>query len=332
MGRLKVVIFVCFIFSGLLLVACAPQEHAEVDEPQSGEFQPEPAEELTSLPVPSPTTPPEPTEPEPTLPPEPLPPDLQVIEFTAEGGTVLTGTYYPAAVIQAPGVILMHQFNFDEQQWDAIAPWLQNRCWRETALRSDLLVSARNQTGDEPYLNTSWFPEVPDDLNVAVFTFTFRNCEGGCEPAKIDREGWVQDALAALETFGSFPEVDSSQIIMAGTSIGADAAVDACLLYANENPDNACLGAMSVSPDSYLEMAYDKTVEKLVAGGKGTPVLCFASENDTPCLKTCESYEGDGYQKIIVPDEDKHGIYLYDPEIKPNPLVELLGFIIGLLD
>lgn len=342
MKRAKVVSYICLsMVVFLLLAACKPKKAEVTEEPPAVEIQPETDEEPTSPPEPEPTEPeptaPEPTEPEPTSVPElePLPPDPQIIEFTADDGYELTGTYYPAAVNPAPGVILMPQFNFDEHQWDVIAPWLQNRGLVETALWQDVMVSSKAQTNDTPWFDSSWFPLVPEGLNVGVFTFTFRNCHGGCDKANKDYYGWIMDAQAALKAFGSLPRVDAERIVMTGTSIGADAAVDACLKGTIDAPSNgpACLGAMPISPGSYLEMAFSTVVEKLVVDeGQGTPVLCFAAINDSHSAETCESYTGNHlYQKIIVLHQDKHGIRLFDPEIDPNPLVELLGFLIKLL-
>jgi hypothetical protein len=47
---------------------------------------------------------------------EPLPADLQEIEFEAQDGQLLHGTYYPAGVNPAPVIVLMHWAPGDHYQ------------------------------------------------------------------------------------------------------------------------------------------------------------------------------------------------------------------------
>ena len=145
-----------------------------------------------------------------------IPADPQLITFTASDGTELSGIYYPPANGPAPVVVFMHQVNTDQTSWRVIAAWLQNR-------------GVSVEIGSDPWLDPTWFPAVPEALQVGVFTFTFRGCDGGCQ--SMDPEGWRMDALAALETAATLPNADPSRLIAVGTSIGADGAVDACYDY-----------------------------------------------------------------------------------------------------
>ena len=52
----------------------------------------------------------------------PLPPDPQKVEFQAEDGQVLMGTYYPGATNPAPTVVLMRWAPGDENEWLATHP------------------------------------------------------------------------------------------------------------------------------------------------------------------------------------------------------------------
>lgn len=274
------------------------------------------------------TLPSEPTSlPQATLPPvkesveEPLPPGVQSIEFTAEDGYVLQGSYYPASVNPAPVVVLLHQAGFNQTMWQAIAPWLQNRGLANTAFQigsGGVLARPYYQSFNDP----SWFPEVSPDLQVAVFTFTFRCWESG-SCANYDREGWQKDALVALKTAADLPGIDPQRMLTMGASIGGDGAVDACYLY-NQEMGSGCIGAIANSPGSYLLLDYRDTAEKLL--GKGFPVLCAASQGDTLSKDSCNSVaEAPLYQTQIYTG-NAHGIFMVDPSLQPSLLELWLQF------
>jgi dienelactone hydrolase len=250
-----------------------------------------------------------PTEAPPTEPPAPteappLPAEAQQIEFQAADGQALQGVYYPAAINPAPIVVLMHWAPGDQNDWIAIAGWLQNRG----------ATDAVSGAGAAPWLDPSWFPLVLEELPVAVFTFTFRGCEGGC--SSFQPEGWLLDAKAAVETAKGLPAVDPDRLIAIGASIGADGAVDAC--------EEGCLGGLSLSPGSYLGLAYDEVVTTLDEADK--PVWCLAAELDQDSANACQSASGDHYRMIIYPD-DPHGLELVKPGMDPETLEVILEFL-----
>jgi hypothetical protein len=230
-----------------------------------------------------------------------LPPDPQRVEFQAEDGQALLGTYYPAAVNPAPTVVLMHWAPGDETGWPVIAAWLQNR-------------GLEVETGGDPWLDPSWFPPMLEGQSFAVFAFTFRGCDGGC--SSFEPEGWLLDAKAAMKTASELDGVDPTRMVAIGASIGSDGAVDAC--------GEGCLGALSLSPGSYLRVPYDEAVAAV--DGAGYPVWCLAAEGDSESAPTCQSASGDHYRVVIYPGSE-HGMELIQPEIEPSALGLILEFL-----
>jgi dienelactone hydrolase len=263
-----------------------PSEPATV--PEESKATEQPTEATTDVPTPE------------GLP--PLPPDPQQVEFQAEDGQVLVGTYYPAAVNPAPLVVLMHWSRGNESDWVAIAAWLQNR-GREV------------EPGDTPWLMPGWFPPMLEGQSFAVFAFTFRGCEGACS-SSLDREGRLLDAKAAMRTAGELDGVDPQRLAAIGASIGSDGAVDAC--------GEGCLGALSLSPGSYLTVDYAEAVAAV--DGAGKPAWCLAAERDQDSAQACESASGDHYRMEIYPGSD-HGMQLIKPDAEPNTLELILEFL-----
>jgi dienelactone hydrolase len=231
----------------------------------------------------------------------PLPPDPQRIEFQAEDGQVLVGTYYPAAVNPAPLVVLMHWSRSDKSDWVAIAAWLQNR-------------GQEVEPGDVPWLTPGWFPPMLEGQSFAVFAFTFRNCEGGC--SSFARAGRLLDAKAAMRTASELDGVDPQRLATIGASIGADGAVDAC--------EEGCLGVLSLSPGSYLTVDYAGAVAAV--DGAGKPAWCLAAEGDRNSAQACESASGDRYRMEMYLGTD-HGMELIKPDMEPNTLELVLEFL-----
>ncbi|MBI4772197.1 MAG: hypothetical protein HY784_17700, partial [Chloroflexi bacterium] len=260
-----------------LMAACGPAA-SETTVPPEPPVQAAP----TSTPAP-PTDTPLP----PTATPIPPPPEPQVINFTAEDGQALSGTYYPAAISPAPLFILIHWVASDEHDWDAIAPWLQRRQQASLGWR-DVLVGQR-QGLNMPWLDPSWFPPVPADLNVAVFTFSLRTCKTypeGC--ARWAPSDWLKDTQAAFQTAAGLPGVDPSRIAAMGASIGADAAPDGCYLL-NKSGGGTCLGAIALSPGSYFGMDFKQVVADMEKEFPATTIWCFAAKEDGESFPTCNS-------------------------------------------
>jgi len=286
------------VLLSLSLAACGPanSEEPKVDFPPESNNIEDPgasaetgeqveAEAVKDPPPATATATPEPT-------PEPQPAESQEISFTTSDGRSMRGRYFPAASEPAPLVVLMHWAPGDQYSWSAIGPWMQNR---------GLEVMVPDNTSDTPWLDPSWFPPFPEDTSLAVFTFTFQGCEGGCQ--EFLREEWLQDAYAAVETARNLPGVDPDRVAIIGASIGADGAVNAC--------GEGCLGALSLSPGDYLGLSYPESSYRVMEAG-GT-VWCLASEDDTASAKACRDTEGNLYHLEIYPGGD-HGMRL----LKPN--------------
>jgi hypothetical protein len=224
--------------------------------------------------------------------PEPLPPEQQEIEFEAEDGTPLHGTYYPAAVNPAPVVILMHWARGDQRDWIPYALWLQNRV---------------------PHAEDLPLPPMPENFSVGVFTFNFRGFGEGGRPA-FNPEGWLDDALTAVEVARNLSGVDPDQYLTIGASIGSDGAADSC--------GEGCLGALSLSPGSYLGVNYAEAVAAI--GAK--PVWCLASEGDAESAPTCRSATGETFRAIIYPGS-AHGMDVIKPGLDPDVGQILFDFV-----
>jgi dienelactone hydrolase len=283
-------IIVCLVVVSVLLVACGG---GPTPTPAPTEPPPEPVVEPTT----APTEPPEEGEPavpteEPTALPEPT---LELfdaeptrVEFEADDGTMLVGTFWAPAEPSAPGVLLMHWARGDRTDWYPIATLLQGRAIAE-------------------YASAMQAPP-----GYAVFAFDFRGYgESGGEQ---DWPSNVADAREALEVFRSQPGVDPDAIFMVGASIGSDAAVDAC--------GEGCIGAVSLSPGGFLGIPY---LEALVALG-GKPVLCVAAEGDSPSHSACRSGEelGLGDYRVHIYTGSAHGMQMFDITDQTPALTDLL--------
>lgn len=247
--------------------------------------------------------------------PTPLPVEPLAFRFVTNDGATIDGDFYPPAYPKAPVVILMHQYPLDHNiEWVAIAPWLQNRGMAENV-----------RSGGEPWTDASWFSPMNDGFDFAVFTFTFRNCLGGCNEDSVEsREEWINDASAAIEAVASFRFVDPSRILVVGTSIGADAAVNACERMLTIEGLN-CAGVVSISPGNYLDQDFSDSVEALMQAG--VPVRCVAAEGDALSAQTCQEVEGIGYEAVIA-DGDEHGIRLFDPSLNIDLSALLRGWLV----
>ena len=326
-----VLIFV-LVLSALMLMACksdsqptpnkqpqqesAPQEQVQEAE-QKSEQQPTDAPPPTDTPRPTPISPTDTPEPLPTEPPglPPLPPEPQDIEFQAEDGLALQGRYYPAAVNPAPIVVLMHWAGGDNRDWNEIAFWLQNRG----------LSGTSSNVGQAPWLDPTWFPPMIEGQSFGVFTFTFRDCDGGCNNFSTNRELWRRDALAALKTASQLEGVDPMLISTFGASIGADGSPDGCGPY-NFDAGGGCLGALSLSPGGYLKVPYADAVKILDEFDPPSPTWCFYATGDNEASVACKSASGDHYQPFEW-SGDSHGMMLLRPEIDPSAMELILDFL-----
>ena len=241
----------------------------------------------------------------------PLPADPIPMTFTARDGVDLAGTFYPAATLNAPVIVLMHWAPGDQSDWRAIAAWLQNR---------DLQVEPGG--ANEPWLDPSWFPTFEDNFSFNVFTFTFRGCEGGC--TTFDREGWKLDVEAAMAQVIQMKDIDHSQVLTIGASIGADGAAYGCHSYNNQL--GGCQGAFSLSPGGYLDIPYAQEVANLEDELVGRPAWCLYAEGDSESADACLEASGPLYRAVDYLG-NPHGMRLISPEQDPNPLDLILDFI-----
>jgi dienelactone hydrolase len=317
-------IALCTILVVLFLAACAtptPSSEAQQVKPSptsppapTGETEPAPTisssteeatEEPTAVPTEAPTGAP-PTEPPSEPAAAPLPPERQAVSFEAADGQALDGYYYAADANPAPLIVLMHWAPGDASHWEEIAYWLQNRG----------LSGASG--GSDPWSDPSWFPALRDGRSYAVFTFTFRQCGGGDGCQSFEPEGWLDDATAAMATARELDGVDPDRVIAIGASIGSDGAVDAC--------GDGCLGALALSPGSYLGVPFAEAASILDRGDPPRPVWCLAAEGDGESAPTCEGASGSLYRAIIYPGND-HGMMLIRPESEPDVLGLVLEFL-----
>lgn len=239
------------------------------------------------------------------------PPEPRDVTFEAEDGQRLQGVYYPSGESLAPVVVLMHWTRGDQSEWDAVARWLQNRG-----------TLAGVSPGQQPWTNPGWFPAMPEPLAPAVFTFTFRGCDGGC--SGFPSADWLLDARAAMEAASQLEGVDRHRVLAVGASIGADGAVDGCAWMNREHPGD-CLGAFALSPGSYLTVPYPEAARELLGGDSPAELWCLFAERDNAARETCQS----------VPDAnvvnygytDLHGFELITQDLDPDVLVKLVQFL-----
>ena len=247
-----------------------------------------------------------------------IPSNPQKTKFSTSDSIELNGVYYPAGSASAPLVILMHWALGDQDDWVEIAYWLQNRGMNG------------HSTSDEstPWLDSSWFPAMESEKSYNVFTFTFRNCENGCQ--SFEREKWYIDVQAAVEYAYELDGIDKDNIIMVGASIGSDGAADGCA-YLNQIHPDACQGALSFSPGNYLTINYGEMVKELGAASDPKPAWCLYAESDPESATVCDNIAEDNYTPYSYsPDvifSNGHGMNLIAPGQNPDPLEIMLEFL-----
>ncbi len=303
--KISILLFSYFISS------CSLINNQVIDQPVQSETPPAPSATATDTPEPTATIPPTITRTPTTTPIVILDSSPLEIEFTADDGQVLSGIYFPADSNPAPLMILMHWARGDQEEWTEIALWLQNRS--ELVRTPDYNISWKSSV---------WFPENTSGISIGVFTFTLRECTGGCQnylPTE-----WLLDIQAAITTAAGLTGVDRSLIMTAGASIGADGAVNGCA-WLNQSGLGKCRGAFVLSPGSLLSVPFEKTALELLQNEPPIPVYCLYGLRDDASVETCSA----------VPDAklvdygyiENHGFELLQPSQDPDPLILLLGFI-----
>ncbi len=251
------------------------------------------------------------------------PPDPVRLEFTAEDGTALVGTYYPPGDCGAPLALLFHQNGRSKEIWVDLALWMQNRNGTASLNLGRALASPNRQY--------EWFPPLPASLSVAVLAIDFRNHGESGGSGGFDPGGYLMDARAALALGRNLPEVDSERILTLGSSIGADAAVDVCIslegsAVAETQEDQGCRGALSLSPGNFLAVDYARAVRALGEAPHQAQVRCLAAQGDGSAPDLCQTDFGDYFQATIYPGSD-HGIDLIEPGRDPDIAMVILEFL-----
>jgi hypothetical protein len=275
----------------------------------SPQLQPPPTAIITSTwtPVPSITPFPTPTK-RATITPEPTQtlPSLTVtppfspfgtrVTFNAEDGQELVGYYYITSKLNAPVIVMMHQFGTSQKAWaeSGLIPWFQN--WRSSAT-AEPTASAGGK-----------LPLMPKEMGFNVFTFDFRGHgeSGGDRLSSITDEAknqYILDAKAAYAFARTLPNANPDKIIGFGTSIGADAVVDVCR--------EGCVGAFAISPGDWLGVDWFEATIKVIDLGKH--VRCMYSVNDGPSPLACSSVGPTLYYKIFAYPGKKHGMEFLVP-------------------
>jgi dienelactone hydrolase len=291
---LRILSVVCLLIM-LGVAACATPTETPAAAPEGGqesESEVQPTEAPPTV-APTATEDSEPTAEPPTESPqetaEPVAPAApERMEFQADDGTTLVGLFWAPTTQPAPGVLLLHWAPGTKEDWIDIATALQAGSASELA------------------------PGVQLEHGYAVFAFDFRG--QGESGGQIDREANVADTLATLALFRTLPGVDPDHIALVGASIGSDAAVDAC--------GEGCVTAVSLSPGSYLGVAYPDAVAAL----GDVPVLCVASEGDNPSPQTCQDGEAAAQAEFQVQiySGTAHGMMMFDITDQTPLLADLL--------
>lgn len=242
-------------------------------------------------------------------------PHGQRIVFRAEDGQELVGYYYIAPKPNAPVVVMMHQFLSNQAQaWPIsdLIPWLQNY----PVQGSDAIPTPSAQ---------GLLPNMPPGVHFNVLTFDFRGHgeSGGRYVAYLTDEAkkwYLMDARAAYALARALPNADPNRVIGFGTSIGADAVLNACY--------EGCAGTFSISPGSYL--GQDWTADAYRVSSAGKPVRCMFSFNDGNTASTCTSLPVTAYYRIAAYEGKKHGEdFLVPRKMEPTFGQILLDFLLA---
>lgn len=311
-----------FLVSACGILGATPNEPA-ANSPTQPPTDPPPATDSPLQPTEdqseTDTVPPEtdPTEEQPSLGAKPI-----LIEFMTSDGRKLEGQYYPPKISPAPLLVLMHWAPGSQDDWRVLVPWFQNS-------------GAQAEVGSDTWLDPSWFPHFRDDVSFGVFTFNFGGF-GNSEGIRSDFKIKFLDAAAAVSAASKLEGIDPQKIITMGASLGADGAVDGCLLFNTQvnagTETGRCLGAFSLSPGSFLSMDYADTVSQLDNSIPPVKTYCIAALGDRISEKTCVNTQGaNGYQRTSY-EGNFHGMELIRPIIGDNPLILFIRFLENVLE
>ncbi|TAK13498.1 MAG: hypothetical protein EPO32_05375 [Anaerolineae bacterium] len=302
-----------FVALALLLSACGgtATEAAPPDEPAAPTDAPPPEASATTEPTSAAPPDAQPVDGSPWQSEfDPLPAEPVAVSIPTADGRALSGMYYPAKVNPAPIVVMMHWAGGDQYDWWELAPWLQNRA-------DEYAPGAWPGTGvNGPWLNPSWFPLVLPEASFGVLVFDFGGY--GSSPRGSSPDSDLQDVLAAVRFAATLDGVDPARVLALGGSLGADGALDACVLF-NRDPSEgaACIGSLSLSPGNYLGAPFSYTEGALELGDAGHSVYCLAAENDRESGHVCAEPEHENYYGYIYSGDD-HAMFLIQPYKMPS--------------
>ncbi len=302
---------ICILIFSYFMSSCSLINKQVIDLPVLSETPPEPSATATEIPVPTATIAPTSTSTPTITPTVILDPSPLEIEFTANDGQVLSGLYFPADSNPAPLMILIHWARGDQEEWTEIALWLQNR--------SELI---RAPDYNNSWKSSDWYPENTSGISIGVFTFTLRECAGGCQnylPSE-----WLLDIQAAITTVVGLTGVDRSRIMTAGASIGADGAINGCV-WLNQSGLGECRGSFGLSPGSLLLVPYEDAALELLQNEPPISVYCLYGLRDDASVETCSAVPE--AKLVDYGYIDNHGLELLQPLQDPDPLILLLEFI-----
>lgn len=229
----------------------------------------------------------------------------QEISIPTSSGHSLEGRYYPAAIENAPILVLMHWSGGSLEDWDAIARWLQN------------LGLPADDPENKPWADSSWFPTLDQDTSYAVLSFTYWPL-GGSGGSEIH----LRDSLDVLAFASALAGVEPDRILTVGASIGADGALDACYLFnasvaSGKNTGN-CVGAFSLSPANYLTDAFSYQEAASDLSAQGVVIYCLAATRDTRAASTCSGIAAPENFHPFIFEGYAHGMSLIDPSLFPS--------------
>jgi len=127
-----------------------------------------------------------------------------------------------------------------------------------------------------------------------------------------------------VEAASKLEGVDKDRIVAVGASIGADGAVEGCS-WLNEHHEGTCLGALALSPGSYLTVPFQESAQALLEEDPPRAVWCLYGRADAAARETCQAVPGANLidHRRIKP----HGFELFDPELSPTGFDVLLDFL-----
>lgn len=302
MKKRRILSFMCFVLVCLLVLPACSSSSGAVDNAKEDEQAVEETEkEEESVEAGAP---------------DGLAEEKIAMEITTSDGRILDADFYPAAKLNAPVVVLLHWAGGEKADWEQIAYWLQNR---------GLMGVTESENGSAPWLDSSWFPEMPADRSYNVLTFTFDGCgSGGCQ--SFERDKWLLDAQAAFVAARSLEGVDPTRIVGVGASIGSDGAADGCL-YLNSEYPGTCKGALSLSPGNYLTLNYADVVEELSTMDPAVPTQCFYAVGDAESATVCRAIQITESFTAIEYQGSNHGMRLIMPDLDHDTLTLMMEFI-----